>query len=100
MLHAVSLKISPRNKCNFRIVDRHGGSWKRATIKDRQFCDRLPRNIHRQYLLSTVRGGFEDPNLALRDDMQAVARLSFRDCLLYTSPSPRDGLLPRMPSSA
>ena len=22
------------------------------------------------------------------------------DCLLYTSPSPRDGLLPRMPSSA
>ena len=24
----------------------------------------------------------------------------FRDCLLYTSPSPRDGLLSRMPSSA
>ena len=23
-----------------------------------------------------------------------------RICLLYTSPSPRDGLLPRMPSSA
>ena len=26
--------------------------------------------------------------------------LVFRDCLLYTSPSPRDGLLSRMPSSA
>ena len=26
--------------------------------------------------------------------------LPFRDCLLYTSPSPRDGLLSRMPSSA
>src|SRR5664279_2186640 len=25
---------------------------------------------------------------------------SFRTCLLYTSPSPRDGLLSRMPSSA
>ena len=25
---------------------------------------------------------------------------SFTDCLLYTSPSPRDGLLSRMPSSA
>ena len=25
---------------------------------------------------------------------------SARDCLLYTSPSPRDGLLSRMPSSA
>ena len=27
-------------------------------------------------------------------------RLQFSDCLLYTSPSPRDGLLSRMPSSA
>ena len=27
-----------------------------------------------------------------------IARLE--DCLLYTSPSPRDGLLSRMPSSA
>ena len=26
--------------------------------------------------------------------------LRFKDCLLYTSPSPRDGLLSRMPSSA
>ena len=26
--------------------------------------------------------------------------LSSKDCLLYTSPSPRDGLLARMPSSA
>ena len=25
---------------------------------------------------------------------------TIRTCLLYTSPSPRDGLLPRMPSSA
>ena len=25
---------------------------------------------------------------------------NFKDCLLYTSPSPRDGLLSRMPSSA
>ena len=26
--------------------------------------------------------------------------LKFKTCLLYTSPSPRDGLLSRMPSSA
>ena len=25
---------------------------------------------------------------------------TYKDCLLYTSPSPRDGLLSRMPSSA
>ena len=30
--------------------------------------------------------------------MDALERLNF--CLLYTSPSPRDGLLSRMPSSA
>ena len=30
--------------------------------------------------------------------LRALTR--FKDCLLYTSPSPRDGLLSRMPSSA
>ena len=29
-----------------------------------------------------------------------VGLAHFRSCLLYTSPSPRDGLLSRMPSSA
>ena len=29
-----------------------------------------------------------------------VTRTIMEDCLLYTSPSPRDGLLSRMPSSA
>ena len=38
-----------------------------------------------------------DPVLKLKDrDLDLKAR----DCLLYTSPSPRDGLLSRMPSSA
>ena len=32
------------------------------------------------------------------DDNEAVGKLAI--CLLYTSPSPRDGLLSRMPSSA
>ena len=40
------------------------------------------------------------------DEHKKVAQLLnkaggfFRSCLLYTSPSPRDGLLSRMPSSA
>ena len=29
-----------------------------------------------------------------------VAPTDYKNCLLYTSPSPRDGLLSRMPSSA
>ena len=32
--------------------------------------------------------------------ISANASNIIRDCLLYTSPSPRDGLLSRMPSSA
>ena len=31
---------------------------------------------------------------------ESVIWIVFKDCLLYTSPSPRDGLLSRMPSSA
>ena len=34
------------------------------------------------------------------DEGEAIPSLEGYDCLLYTSPSPRDGLLSRMPSSA
>ena len=33
-------------------------------------------------------------------DQQALVAAQSEPCLLYTSPSPRDGLLSRMPSSA
>ena len=33
-------------------------------------------------------------------DFREEFGLQYIDCLLYTSPSPRDGLLSRMPSSA
>ena len=36
----------------------------------------------------------------LRNAVVKPYKYEFRDCLLYTSPSPRDGLLSRMPSSA
>ena len=36
---------------------------------------------------------------ALDNTMQDIL-IRFKSCLLYTSPSPRDGLLSRMPSSA
>ena len=38
------------------------------------------------------------PDLSV-EDRQEIIELYY-DCLLYTSPSPRDGLLSRMPSSA
>ena len=39
--------------------------------------------------------GYDDTRDVTMDDM-----IRFTTCLLYTSPSPRDGLLSRMPSSA
>ena len=41
-----------------------------------------------------------DPEIKQMVNGKSVARLSLATCLLYTSPSPRDGLLSRMPSSA
>ena len=47
----------------------------------------------------------EDPNLAMQHFQNFYNNVGYpislsRGCLLYTSPSPRDGLLSRMPSSA
>ena len=39
-------------------------------------------------------------NLASYDTIMNMQDVKLRICLLYTSPSPRDGLLSRMPSSA
>ena len=36
----------------------------------------------------------------ISDYREAIQSLESKACLLYTSPSPRDGLLSRMPSSA
>ena len=44
-------------------------------------------DVDREALMDEIRG-------AIQEKMKSV------DCLLYTSPSPRDGLLSRMPSSA
>ena len=50
--------------------------------------------------------GYEPPEVSV-DDVTMGDRIGegsfavvFSGCLLYTSPSPRDGLLSRMPSSA
>ena len=45
-------------------------------------------------------GVFRVPPVMLANALLAVIEELAVDCLLYTSPSPRDGLLSRMPSSA
>ena len=43
--------------------------------------------------------GYTEAGSSLQGEMRA-GLTTFMTCLLYTSPSPRDGLLSRMPSSA
>ena len=60
--------------------------------------------------LRTLRGVVIDPGTDTREEWMAIVDEALRNglkverilntCLLYTSPSPRDGLLSRMPSSA
>ena len=45
-------------------------------------------------------GAMEETGSNMWPKMQAVGALSFKACLLYTSPSPRDVEESRMPSSA
>ena len=42
----------------------------------------------------------QDIEVVLADQVADKARMLIRDCLLYTSPSPRDLSTSRMPSSA
>ena len=66
------------------------------------YLDRLARNIH---VRNFVAAGLEESWLFLNVNARAATCGKdygpfFQACLLYTSPSPRDGLLSRMPSSA
>ena len=53
--------------------------------------------VHRRILYAMHKGGF-DWSKQFRKSARIVGDVI--GCLLYTSPSPRDGLLSRMPSSA
>ena len=49
----------------------------------------------------TERTGIRERRIAAEGELTSdLAANAAKDCLLYTSPSPRDGLLSRMPSSA
>src|SRR5680860_1201647 len=52
-----------------------------------------------EFYFDVLYNGKEDVKLNF-DAEKGVSFTASKDCLLYTSPSPRDGLLSRMPSSA
>ena len=61
----------------------------------------MRRDYKREYQTQKARGEHKDrmERQKARREMDKKARDN-GGCLLYTSPSPRDGLLSRMPSSA
>ena len=61
-------------------------TYNRAQALDRQLM----------WLATEILGHEDDCEIIISDDCST----DNTDCLLYTSPSPRDGLLSRMPSSA
>ena len=58
-------------------------------LKSRDDIPRILRGLQFLYM-----------DVSLRKNIFALLEKRFAPCLLYTSPSPRDGLLSRMPSSA
>ena len=73
--------------------------------QNQQVIHNLEQSLHRLILeKSYIENNLpvtETPKLdALNFDTLKKRVAEYRDCLLYTSPSPRDGLLSRMPSSA
>ena len=55
------------------------------------------------YAVSSLGYADKELNDALKEQIDKIfhtSNLYYNTCLLYTSPSPRDGLLSRMPSSA
>ena len=55
-------------------------------------------DMERHYATSTTIIG--NRYVTIPSDLRVIRYVQLKDCLLYTSPSPRDGLLSRMPSSA
>ena len=66
-----------------------------------QSVEEIIHNINqRQISIKEVMEYYLDRIEKFNPDLNAIVLLKDRGCLLYTSPSPRDGLLSRMPSSA
>ena len=68
-----------------------------------QLCKEWSTMCNEWFTCGNIEMTWEDKNektVQFTKTIQLQRWYKKRDCLLYTSPSPRDGLLARMPSSA
>ena len=76
----------------------------RIIQRARQLGDRLVVGVSSDALNYSKKAEYpavpQDHRMAVVKAINGVDEVFLEDCLLYTSPSPRDGLLSRMPSSA
>jgi len=54
----------------------------------------------KQHSISVIANQVRAATIQIRDRIKELRRVRAKDCLLYTSPSPRDLSTSRMPSSA
>ena len=75
-------------------IERLGGGMWQLVITD------IPYQVQRGKLIEQIAALVNDRKLPILDDVRDESAEETRICLLYTSPSPRDATLSRMPSSA
>ena len=80
---------------DFELKDQHGAKVSLSSFKGN-------KNVVLLFIPFAFTGTCTGELCAIRDDLSAFQNDNVQviACLLYTSPSPRDGLLSRMPSSA
>ena len=76
-------------------------NWTKKNLKNVELWKRLDAaNAQHDVTWEWVKGHAGHPENERADELARAGMAPFKTCLLYTSPSPRDGLLSRMPSSA
>ena len=77
-----------------------------STVQVKAIARSVEDRLEEEGQLPLRKEGFTEGRWVLLDYGDVIVQVltpeerSYYDCLLYTSPSPRDGLLSRMPSSA
>ena len=97
--HGLAIPTQFPSKEKQMAINAHGTADQRDLPAEEKIKALEVQNADLRAVIRQMRRDMEDLNNQLAGRPPSVL-VQGRDCLLYTSPSPRDGLLSRMPSSA